>query len=122
MRPRQPNGRQPNGNEVVRYWSGPLPDPETIRAYEEAVKGSGNIILDSFKSQSKHRRKMEKKSVNQETGLQGLAMGLGFLINMTIIVGGLFLLYKGKSIAGFATLIIVPAQKWYIETRKNNKK
>jgi uncharacterized membrane protein len=40
-------------------WSGPIPDPATLAAYERLLPGSAQRIFDRFEMQSDHRMKLE---------------------------------------------------------------
>ena len=41
-------------------WRGPMPPPEVLQAYEDAVPGAGEIIVKNYDAQSAHRRQMEQ--------------------------------------------------------------
>ncbi len=73
-------------------WSGPLPDPVTLAAYERLLPGSAQRIFDRFEKQSDHRIRLEatvienaERRANQgqwmalAIALMGLALaGFGF--------------------------------------------
>ena len=98
------------------YFSGPLPDPETLKKYEEAMPGTVDRIIKMAEEQAKHRQEIEKAEVNTESRdsmlgiLSALFMGLGILVAGTLIailaknpaaawIGGFL------DLAGIATII-----------------
>jgi uncharacterized membrane protein len=52
--------------EASFTWSGPLPPPESVRAYEALVPGSAQLILNCFKEEIDHRRQLEQKAIDAE--------------------------------------------------------
>lgn len=65
--PRNP-GRDvsPGQNEHVVYieqqsltWSGPMPPPEIVRGYNDAVPNGGERVFTQFETEADHRRRMQ---------------------------------------------------------------
>ena len=46
-------------------WQGPMPPPEVLQAYEDAVPGAGEVIVKNYDAQSSHRRQMEQGLLEQ---------------------------------------------------------
>jgi hypothetical protein len=44
-----------NVSITEEHFTGPLPHPETLRAYNEIHPGAAKLILDRFEAQSDHR-------------------------------------------------------------------
>ena len=42
-------------------WEGPLPPPQALEAFERAVPGSAELIVQEFVTEAHHRRELEKK-------------------------------------------------------------
>lgn len=105
---------QPNGNEedrmLVRHsktvvsFSGPLPPPEVFAKYEQILRGSADRILKMAENQGSHRQILEKKVINGEQLRANFGLFFGFVIGMTVIVGGLVLIYLEKDWQGFIVL------------------
>ncbi len=96
---------------------GPLPHPDILAGYERACPGAAKQILKWTEEQGQHRREMERVQIL--AGVEGnkalirvysrntfLGMVSSFLLGLTGIVGGIFLVYKGKSLAGFGTFFV----------------
>ena len=74
--------------------SGPLPAPATLRGYEEIVPGLPAVLVDEFKRESAHRRKV------QNVGQFG-----AIVIALSAIAGGIWLGYfLGSALAAFAVV------------------
>ncbi len=52
--------------EIMIQRSGPLPDPGTLKAYEEAFPGLAQTIVQQFTDQSSYRQEMERKVLETE--------------------------------------------------------
>jgi uncharacterized membrane protein len=77
--------------QVQQHWSGPLPDPETLAAFDQVVPGGAARIFDQFEKEADHRRALEKSQTH-------------FVIRDTHIgqaLAGAFAL-AGLSVAAFA--------------------
>jgi uncharacterized membrane protein len=93
--------------QVARSFSftGPLPPPEVLSKYNEAVPGAAERILAMAEKQSDHRQQLERKVVDSNTFTQKVGPILGFIVAMTAVVGGIELVLKGKDGYGLAAII-----------------
>jgi len=89
--------------------SGPLPPPEDLKGYNDALPGAADRILTMAEGEQKHRHGMEERDLKYRASLIGLGQILGFILGLAAIVGGIVLLALGKNIAGFGTLILAVA-------------
>ena len=89
----------------THLFSGPLPPPEVFGRYEQILKGSADRILKMAEGQSLHRQFLEKKVVGGEQFRANVGLLFGFIIGMTIIIGGLLMIYLEKEWQGFIFLI-----------------
>lgn len=87
-----------------QIFSGPLPPPEAFRKYEQILSGSADRILKLAEVQSSHRQFLEKKVVGGEQFRASVGLFLGFIIGMTVIIGGLIMIYLEKDWQGFILL------------------
>lgn len=55
--------------------------------------------------QHAHRIEMERHVITSNVSAQKLGTVLGFIIVMTVAVGGILLIYAGKGVSGLATTI-----------------
>lgn len=89
--------------------SGPIPDPETLRRYNEVLPGTAEKIIDAFERQNKHRISIEEKAVNHGIYIEKVGQFFAFLITITALCGSLGLIFIGKSIEGIAGVIVAIA-------------
>ena len=86
-------------------FSGPLPPPEILARYNDAIPGGAERILAMAENQSKHRQSLEQKVVDANCRAQRNGTILGFLICMAAIGSGTFLIDVGKSAEGLVPII-----------------
>lgn len=84
--------------------SGPVPSAEELTKYEQVLPGSAERIFAMAELQAKHRHGLEKTVV--DSGALRAKMGLvaGFIVAMTIGIGGIFVALKANPWAG-ATIV-----------------
>jgi uncharacterized membrane protein len=86
------------------HFSGPLPPPEILVKYNEALPGCAERIIAMAETQSKHRQSLESKVIESKCNAEKNGPIYGFIICMTAIIGGIFLIYTGKSPEGLASI------------------
>jgi uncharacterized membrane protein len=87
------------------HFSGPIPPPEILSKYNDAVPNGAERILAMAESQSQHRQALEKKVVDSNCRAQRNGTVFGFLLCLAAIGSGTFLIYIGKSAAGLVPII-----------------
>jgi uncharacterized membrane protein len=83
-------------------FSGPLPHPEILQKYDEVYPGAAKIIIEMAKSQSEHRQDLEKKVISSDIRNSKMGLFFGFIIGITGIVAGVYIISIGQVIAGSA--------------------
>ena len=76
-----------------------------LAKYEEVSPGLADRIVSLAENQSTHRQRIEAKVINSNVSSQTLGLILGALISLVTIVGGIYLILKGKDISGLAAVI-----------------
>ena len=56
-----------NGGASLKMHSGPLPDPQTLRDYDDLIPGSAAEIIKMASDQASHRREMERASLESDS-------------------------------------------------------
>ena len=87
--------RSPDGAEERRVsyeqWFGPVPDPQTLRQFEEVVPGSGERLIGAFEIQVHGRLAHEHyEAVTRRHGLY-----LVFILSLVLIGAGAYGLHVG---------------------------
>lgn len=91
--------------EKVEKYSGPIPHPNHLEKYEKILSGSANRLICIAENQSVHRQKMENKLIDANIRYKSTGQKFGFIISVLCITGGLAMIFLGKSLEGFATLL-----------------
>ncbi|MFZ3217718.1 MAG: DUF2335 domain-containing protein [Candidatus Acidiferrales bacterium] len=87
------------------HFSGPIPPPEILAKYNDAIPGGAERIVAMAESQSLHRQSLEKAVIEANCRVQKTGPIYGFIICMTAILGGIYLVHSGKSAEGLASII-----------------
>lgn len=100
------NPGQKSSELSYSHFSGPLPPAEEIGKYEKVLPGLADRIVTMAENQSSHRQVIEKRIISFDI-LKGI-MGqvFAFIIIMTTIIGGIYLIYSGKTLVGLASLFL----------------
>lgn len=89
----------------TELFQGPLPPPGHLAAYDQIVPGAAERILRMAEDQAEHRRGLESIVVHSNVKQETRGQWFGFVIAMTAILGGIYLMDSGKSLWGAATAI-----------------
>jgi len=84
-------------------FSGPLPHPDHLEAYERIMPGAAERIFRAFGEETGHRRTMESKVIDSSLRSESRGQIFGFVIGMTAVIGGIGLMAFDKSVTGAAT-------------------
>ncbi len=98
----------PHASQIIATsYSGPIPSAFELQAYERVVPGSANRIIEMAEHENLHRHHIELnlvqanvKLANKEATERMMGQSFAFIIAMSCIVGGLALVYFGKSVTG----------------------
>jgi uncharacterized membrane protein len=87
------------------HYSGPLPHPDILVKYNDAVPGGADRIIAMAEGQVAHRQELEKTVIASNCHAQKSGPIYGFIVCMTAIVGGVYLIQQGKGASGLAAII-----------------
>ncbi len=90
---------------MSRSFSGPLPPPEILVKYNEVLPGAAERIVAMAEKQQSHRQDLERKLVFSNAESQVRGSYLGFVVCMTVVLGGFYLLYLGRQITGIIAVV-----------------
>lgn len=79
---------------------GPLPAPEVLQRYKDLSRDTFNAIVDAFKEQGENRRSNERWVFKGGVIRSILGVIFAFIIGMTAILGGIYLVVQGHDVAG----------------------
>jgi uncharacterized membrane protein len=112
-----PNPNQPNlppAGRMIRTevreavsFSGPLPPPEVLRAYEEMLPGCATRIIEMAERQSAHRRELEQQmtgaaiqEMRSRFGEARFGQICALLLALLFVGAGTFAILQGHEVSG----------------------
>ena len=102
---RNTQSNQPRRIVAAAHYSGPIPAPDDLLAYEQVHPGLADRIMSMAEGQSAHRQNMERRVIGADTSRSMLGLIFAFLI----VIGGLglgtFLIMKQKSTQGYVAML-----------------
>lgn len=81
-------------------FSGPLPPPATLKAYELIESGLASRIVDQAERQAQHRMELEKIVIEGDSKRANWGLGLGACVAVIWIGCSTFLIMNGHDVAG----------------------
>ena len=90
-------------SEAEEY-TGPLPHPKHLDAYERIMPGAAQRIFDAFDQQRAHRQALEKTAVDANVASEKRGMWLGFVLAGAFLVAAVYLITQGFGVAGLAII------------------
>ena len=86
-------------------YQGPLPPPNILARYNDVLPDGANRIVAMAESQARHRQNLESAVVGGNVANEKRGQIFAFLLGMTAIVGGVFLIMEDKNAQGLASII-----------------
>lgn len=90
----------PHSIEVAAAFRGPLPPPDMLRVYEEALPGLAERIVTEAETESAHRRRMEETELAADIGLARRGQTGAWLIGFAFLVAAVVLAVTGNALIG----------------------
>lgn len=97
---RLPRNEQHQVMQKLEMFSGPIPAPHILKQYDEMDPGAAKQIIDNGVEESHHRRQMESKMLEMSRKRKIRRDWMGFIIGITSILVGAFLIYKDHYVVG----------------------
>lgn len=92
--------------EASSTFSGPLPPPDILIKYNEAIPDAAERILAMAERQANHRMELERQVVNADIGRSRLGLGAGFIVALGGLAASYFLIDGGNTAAGLTVASI----------------
>lgn len=91
--------------KLERFYTGPIPEPQALAAYEQIAVGLANRIVTMAEKEQNHRHLIERRRNRAQAWTIGAGQVFGFLLALFIIGIAGWLLAHDKAITGFASLL-----------------
>jgi uncharacterized membrane protein len=86
-------------------FTGPIPPPEVLSKYNDALPDAAERIVAMAESQLKHRQDIEKQVIDSNCKAQQRGPIYGLIVALAAIGGGVYLIHAGQSAEGLAAVI-----------------
>lgn len=86
-------------------FEGPLPPPELLARYNDAVSRGAERIMAMAESQIQHRQHLERAVIQGNVDAQRRGQHYAFILALVAIVGGMILIAFDKKTAGIVAII-----------------
>lgn len=108
---------------VRRSHSGPLPDRETIKIYNEVIPNGGDRLMISTETQLKHRIEIEKTGVKRTFNQSSTGQWMGFVIAIVFGIIAWDLAKSGQAVVAtiLGTVDLVALVSVFIIGRSKSK-
>jgi uncharacterized membrane protein len=90
---------------VAGQWSGPLPPPAALEQFERSAPGAADRILGMAEREEDHRHSQEQAMLQSDAQARSRGQWMAFVISLVIILGGIWLIYKGKQWEGLVAVL-----------------
>lgn len=85
-----------------KFWSGPLPPPETIREYQQMIPDAPERVFRQYEKEATHRRTVEKRAQWITAAATLGTLGLAFASRVNSLIANIV---AGVAIVAIATII-----------------
>lgn len=98
----------------------PLPPPDVLRAYKNVQNDIPERILHLVEKQAEHRQQIETRTLDNGNRLETIGMIFGFLVVLSVVGVGIYLLAMGRPWSGSITIfgILAGVAKLYLSQQK----
>ncbi|HEX2846792.1 MAG TPA: DUF2335 domain-containing protein [Chitinophagaceae bacterium] len=105
-------------------WSGPLPPPEILKAYNKATPDAAERILKIVEAQSIHRQSLERAAISGQLKESGRGQLFGFIVALSFLMASVLLVLKGHDVSGtiIGTVDIVALVSVFIYGKYSQKR
>ncbi len=90
---------------MQEQYSGPLPHPSHLEQYEAILPGLADRIVKMTEGQVAHRQDMEAQLVKSSLKHASRGIWCAFIIAMSAVIGGIYLVLRGHSLEGASATI-----------------
>ena len=94
---------------AVQYFAGPLPPPQVIQGYDQALPGLADRVVTMAEEEARHRREIERERLKRDSKLELRGQVFGFSIAIISFVVAGILIAMDRPLYGMATVVAAAA-------------
>ncbi|MBI4456484.1 MAG: DUF2335 domain-containing protein [Acidobacteria bacterium] len=76
-----------------------------LERYAQIFPELPRIIINRYEAQSEHRQSLERRVVDSNIAREKTGQWMAFVVVMTTISGGIFLIYSGRDASGITAIV-----------------
>ncbi|MGN6294384.1 MAG: DUF2335 domain-containing protein [Chitinophagaceae bacterium] len=105
-------------------WSGPLPPPEILKAYNKAAPDASERIIRMVETQSIHRQSLEKAAISEQLKESKKGQLFAFIVALSFLIASVLLILMGHDASGtiIGTVDIVALVSVFIYGKYSQRK
>ena len=110
--------------QQTELYSGPIPSPEILIKFEDAIPGAANRIITMAEKEQTHRHYRENKEILIPLITERLGMIFAFLIVLAIFGCGTWLIFIDRQVSGtiLSGTSIITIVGYFIQGKKKSIK
>ena len=85
---------------LAAYFAGPLPAPEVLFEYDQALDGTADRIIRMAEREAEHRHRIEMEFVAMQARNSAFGIASGLVLGLAGVLGGVFAAVQGADLAG----------------------
>lgn len=89
----------------VEAHAGPLPAPDTLKAYDEIVPGMAERLLSNFERQIDHRITLERYVIQGDVRRANLGLYAASIFGIAVLIAAVILILNGYSDEGVKAIV-----------------
>lgn len=115
----------PHAVITEEMFSGPLPHPVVLRAYEESTPGISARFVHVWEKEQEHRHAQEKVALTAQLRYRAVGQYLGFASLLFMVSAAVFLIQNGNLFTGGALVVatilsLIRLVKRFFKTSSDN--
>jgi uncharacterized membrane protein len=99
------NAQQKGATVAIHQFHGPVPPPHILEGYKNVIHDAPERILRMAEKEQSGRLFRENKALNMEFASRFFGQVMAFLVVISGMAGGVFLVMKGNDFGGFTSML-----------------
>jgi uncharacterized membrane protein len=88
------------GMAFLSLWEGPLPSPDALKAYNEAMPNGADRLLTEVQRQARHRMELERLVIPEQQRQSRRGQLYGLIVALSFLIASFVLIQQGHGLFG----------------------